>query len=145
MDYSRIRITECLAVNCPLALEEFRAAMQRQFRLPDFEFDSENENEWGLVDCQGIQYNVSRPYERGKLEEWDGSVPVDCNFGVLLIVSEECPPDQDENWSSNELAPRIGQGLADTFGRRVYHYRSSVKGGKNVTRKIVFNPNRRQS
>jgi hypothetical protein len=145
MGFRYIRLMEHLAVDCSLSLLEFCDRMQRRFGLPEFELDFENETEWGLVIHEGIEYNVSRPYERGTLEEWDGSVPVGCNFGVTLTVSEECPPSQDAAWSSGELVQQIGQGLADLLGRRVYHHRSWVQGGENTVRKRVFLPRSRHA
>jgi hypothetical protein len=140
MEFGQIRVMEHLAIDSPLSLSEFCEAMQRRFGLPDFEFDSENETEWGLVEHEGVEYNVSRPYERGTLEEWDGSVPAGCNFGVTLMVSQQCPAGRDVAWSSAELVPLIGQGLADLLGSRVYHHRSWVQGGENLVRKRVFTP-----
>jgi hypothetical protein len=145
MEFDRIRFMEKLAVDCPLSLQEFCDTMQRQFGLPDFEFDCENENEWGLVEHEGIEYNVSRPYERGTLEEWDGSVPVGCNFGVILMVFKDCPPGQDAEWSPAELVSKVGQDLADLLWQRVYHHRSWAKAGENVTRKRVFHPSSRRA
>jgi hypothetical protein len=80
MDLSHIRLMECLALDSRLSLEELCDVFRRLFRLPEFGYDCENETEWGLVEHEGIEYNVSRPYERATLEEWDGSVPVGCNF-----------------------------------------------------------------
>jgi hypothetical protein len=140
MQFDRIRLMEHLAVDCRLSLEEFCEAMQRCFELPDFDYDCENETEWGLVNHGGIEYNVSRPYERGTLEEWDGSVPVGCNVGITLIAFKDCPPGQDPDWSSTELVKRVGQGLADLLRRRVYHHRTWLGLGKNVTHKRVFQP-----
>jgi hypothetical protein len=140
MKHDRTRLMELLAVDCPLTLEAFCDAMRGRFGLPDFEFDSENETEWGLVERDGIEYNVSRPYERGTLQKWDDSVPAGCNFGVTLIVSKDCPPYQDVEWSSAELVPNIGQGLADLLGQRVYHHRSWVGVGDNVMQRRVFHP-----
>jgi hypothetical protein len=140
MDIGEIRFMEHLATDSPLSLREFCAGMQRQLGLPDFAFDAENETEWGLVVREGVEYNVSRPYERGTLEEWDGSVPVGCNFGVTLKVSHECPANQDTAWSLTNLVPPIAQGLADFLGRRVYHHRTWVKVGESRIRKQVFSP-----
>jgi hypothetical protein len=114
--------------------------MQRRFCLPDFEYDSENETEWGLVNHGGIEYNVSRPYKRATLKEWDGSVPAGCNVGVTLTVFKDRPPGQDTDWSSTELVERVGQGLADLLQRRVYHHRTWLGVDKNVTHKRVFQP-----
>ena len=140
MEFSRTRLMEHLAVDCPLSLHEFCGAMQRQFELSDFVFDCENATEWGLVEHDGIEYNVSRPYERGTLKEWDDSVPVGCNFGVILIVAQDCSPGRNAEWSSDELVPHVGQGLADLFGQRVYHHRTWLGVGNNLSRKRVFHP-----
>jgi len=61
MEFGRTRLIEHLAVDCPLSLLEFCDAMRRQFRLPAFQFDFENDTEWELVEYEGIEYNVSRP------------------------------------------------------------------------------------
>jgi hypothetical protein len=145
MEFNRVRFMELLAIDCPLSLQKFCDAMQREFGLPDFTFDFENETEWGLVEHEGVEYNVSRPYERGTLEEWDGSVPAGCNLGITLMVSQDCPPGQDAEWSSAELVPLIAQGLADLLGRRVYHHRSWLGTGENLTRKRVFHPKVRRA
>lgn len=140
MEFDRIRLMEHLAIDCRLSLEEFCDAMQRRFDLPDFEYDSENETTWVLVNHGGIEYNVSRPFKRGMLEEWDGSVPLGCNVGVTLTAFKDCPPGQDADWSSAELVERVGQGLAELLQRRVYHHRTWLAAGKNVTHKRVFHP-----
>lgn len=114
--------------------------MQRGFKLPDFEYDCENETEWGSVKHEGIDFNVSRPYERGVLEEWDGSVPVGCTIGVTLTAFKDCPPGQDPHWTSNDLVERVGQRLANLLGLRVYHHRTWLGVGTNVTHKRVFPP-----
>jgi hypothetical protein len=131
---------EHLAMECPLSLEEFCEAMRQRFSLPDFGYDSEDETEWGSVVHEGIEFNVSRPYEPGTLEEWDGSVPVGCNIGITLAVFQDCPPGQDAEWNSQALVSQVGQGLADLLGRRVYHHRTWLAAGENVTRKRVFHP-----
>src|SRR5262245_12943755 len=139
MDFGRIRLMESLALDSRLSLEEFCDVFRRLFGLPEFEYDCENETEWGLVEHEGIEYNVSRPYKRGKLEEWDGSVPVGCTFGITLMVSQDCPPGRDAAWGAAELAPRVGQALADRLSTRVYHHRSS-SAGESIVRKVVFHP-----
>ena len=69
MALAPIRFMEHLALDCSLSLREFCHAIQQQFELPAFAFDFENETEWGLVAHAGIEYNVSRPYERGTLTD----------------------------------------------------------------------------
>ncbi len=134
MEFDRIRHMELLAIDCPLSLREFCDAMQRRLGLPTFEFDFENETEWGLIEHAGIEYNVSRPYERGTLAKWDGLVPVGCNFGVTLMVSQDRPPRHNAEWSFVELVPDVGQRLADTFGMPVYHHRTWMGVGKSMVR-----------
>ncbi len=145
MDFSQIRVMEHLAIDCPLSLRDFCDAMQQRFELPDFEFDAENETEWGLVEHEGIEYNVSRPFEVGTLQSWDQSVPEGCNVGVSLLVSQECPPTQDVEWGSATLVPHVAEGLADLFGSTVYHHRSWLGVGENVIRTKVFYPKSKQA
>jgi hypothetical protein len=140
MEFDRIRFMEHLAVDCPLSLWELCERMQQQFSLPEFSFDSENETEWGLVEHDGIQYNVSRPYKRYRLSDWDGTVPYGCNFGITLMVSSARPPEQDIDWSGDNLVPNVGQRLAVMLGRRVFHHRTWVRVGENVARQRVFYP-----
>ena len=140
MEFDQIRFMEHLALDCRLSLHNFCEAMQRRFELPTFEFDAENETAWGLVEHKGIEYNVSRPYKRGTLHEWDDSVPEDCNFGVILMVSRECPPSQNPDWSLADLVPNISQGLANLFRCRVYHHRTRINGSSDVLRTGIFEP-----
>ena len=136
---------EHLAVDCSLSLREFCEKMRRLFRLPEFEFDFEDKTEWGWVVHEGVEYNVSRPYKRGILEELDSSVPVGCNIGISLMVSQERPQSQGAGWSSADLVPQVGQGLANLLGRRVYHHRTWVRVGENVIRNGVFIPEARRA
>lgn len=140
MDIDRIHLMEHLAIDCRLSLHEFCNLMQSLFNLPDFEYDCENETEWGRVEHQGIEYNVSRPYKRGTLEEWDGSVPVGCNIGVTLIAFNDCPPGQDIQWNSSDLTERVARRLAQALRRPVYHHRTWFAPGRDVTHKTVFRP-----
>jgi len=141
MEANRTRFEEHLAVACPLSLEKFCQKIQLRFGLPDFEFDYENETEWALVEYEGIEYNVSRPFKRGTLQKWDESVPTGCNFGITLSVSEDCPQKFNIEWGSTELVPSFGQALADVLGRKVYHHRTWLGAGRNKIRKQEFLPN----
>jgi hypothetical protein len=59
------------------------------------------------------------------------------------MVSQDCPPGWDADWGAAELAPRVGQALADRLRTRVYHHRSS-SAGESVVRKVVFHPKTRR-
>jgi hypothetical protein len=140
MEINRIRFIEHLAIDCPLSLEEFCHAMQQKFGLPDFEFDFENETEWDLVEYEGIEYNISRPYEPDTWGGWVETVPAGCNFAITLQVSEDCSPEQNIHWSFAELVPSVGQRLADLFMQPVYHYRTWFGVGRSKTQKQTFHP-----
>ena len=68
-----------------------------------------------------------------------------CNFGVTLMVSQDCPPNRDAEWSSVELVPRIGQELADLLGQRVYYHRTWLGVGESLVRKRAFHPSARRT
>jgi len=138
--FDRTQLMEHLAVDLRLSLKEFCNAMRQHFGLPEFEYDRENETEWGSANYGGIEYNVSRPYERETLTEWDDSVPVGCNIGITLIAFKDCSPGQDTGWSSADLVERIAQGLANHLQCRVYHHRTWHGVGKNVIHNHVFEP-----
>jgi hypothetical protein len=71
MKDEEIRFIENLCTTTVLSLEEFCGKLSKELDLPDFEHDAENETEWGWVEIDHIEINVSRPYEPGKLQEWD--------------------------------------------------------------------------
>ncbi len=142
MEINCTRFREHFAIKCSLSLENFCRAIQHELNLPNFEFDFENETEWGLVKFKGIEYNVSRPFEKGTLQEWDETVPLCCNFGISLAVANDLPPEQNIDWSSAELVPEISQLLANLFDEKVYHHRTWLGVGKNLTQKNIFYPKR---
>jgi hypothetical protein len=140
MGVDRVQLMEHLAAKSPLSLHEFCELVQRLFGLPDFVYDFENETEWGAAESDGVGYNVSRPFEPGTLQEWDSSVPAGCNFGLTLEVFRDGPRAAGAGRTSEELVRQIGQSLADGLGSRVYHHRTWVGAGQNVTRGHVFLP-----
>ncbi|MCO6043149.1 hypothetical protein NG895_04465 [Aeoliella sp. ICT_H6.2] len=140
MHVNRIRVMEHLAVDCCFSLTEVCEGLQQLLSLPDFAYDCENETEWSSVVDRGIEYNVSRPYKRGTLEEWDDSVPAGCSVAVTLTAFKDCPPGQDPEWDSTELVERVGQGLANLLEQTVYHHRTWLRPGENITREQVFQP-----
>lgn len=134
------RFTQHLAVQSTLSLKDFCSKFQKILALPDFEFGYENETEWGLVLFEGIEFNVSRPFEEGTLQLWDETVPKGCNFGIALSVTKNCPQKQNVERGLTELVPNIGQKLADHFDSSVYHHRTWLEVGKNLAQEKVFNP-----
>ncbi len=67
--------SEHLAFHSNLELEPLCAAIQKALDLPAFQLDAENETAWGFARREGVEYNVSMPYEDGTLQAWDESVP----------------------------------------------------------------------
>lgn len=140
MHISRIRFMEHLAVETPISLEEFCNLMRRELALPEFKFDSEDETEWCCVEHRGIEFNISRPYSPGTLQDWDDSVPPNANFGVSLMVSTDCPRSQDLTWASAELVPEVARRLAQSLGRTVHHHRTWLGVGENLYPSQTFLP-----
>jgi len=138
---SRASIVEHLAVECDLDLQEFCMRLQTALGLPEFHFDGENLTEWGLVEVEHIEYNISRPYESSMLQKWDQTVPLGCNLGVTLILSREHPHAGDPQWSFTNLVTPIGQIIADEFEIDVHYHRTWLGADQNVERKVVFCPN----
>lgn len=100
--------------------------------MPDFEFDYENETEWGESQKDNLTINVSRPFEIGTLRECDDTVPSECNFGISITK---------ENIKLNEVK-QISQLIADEFKSTVYYHRTWIKPGKNIKREIEIKNNR---
>jgi len=97
--------------------------------------------DWGLVEVEHIEYNVSRSSASGVLQKWDKTVPPGCNLGVSLIVSREHPHAGDQQWSFTNLVTPIGQIIADEFEIDVHYHRTWLGVGQNVERKVIFRPN----
>jgi hypothetical protein len=136
----RTRLAEHFALCSPLSLEDLCEAIRRCFSLPEFDLDCENETEWGSVFHEGLEYNVSRPFEDGTLQAWDSSVPAGCNFGVSISVCTDRGEPRDAEHSAAQLVPRIGQALADLLRVPIHHHRTWLGPGHDITRAQVFRP-----
>lgn len=116
--------------------EEFVAALS----LPTMEYDFENATEWLTIDVDQLNYNISKPYEEGTLQEWDDATPEGCNFGIVLSIHKDNPWVLD-NESVDVMVAGICQQLARTFKTIVYHHRTFTFGADKSERKnIIFNP-----
>lgn len=138
----KTRLAEHFAFWCSLSLTDLCTAVRDRFSLPEFELGSENETEWAVVLHDGLEYDISCPYEDGTLQTWDDSVPPGCNIGFTLSVSTDAIEPRDAEQSSIALVPRIGQALADLFTQPIYHHRTWLGPGGNITRARVFQPSR---
>lgn len=134
----RTSLMEHLSLASPLSLRDCCERIRAALRLPEFSFDSENETEWGLVEVDNIEYNVSRPYEEGTLQEWDDSVPPTCNFGISLIIYREHPHAGDHTWALGSLVTPVGEALARQLETPIFFHRTWFGAGKNTTRNLTF-------
>jgi len=130
---------EHLAVKSPLTLQEFTDLFRQVLNLPALEFDSENESEWGAVELSGTEYNISKPYEEGTLQEWDGTTPYGCNFGITLSTSKEHPNAANME-ESNPVVASVAQRLSNGLDIPVFYHRTWLGPGQNITRNKTFFP-----
>ena len=129
-----------IAVQAPLSLRDFCSRFCQILNLPGCEFGFEDATEWGLVEVNNIEYNISRPYEEGTLQEWDDTVPVGCNFGISLILYREHPNARDIDWPFSNLVVPVCRQIAIGFGIPVHFHRTWLGMGHNVRRTQTFQP-----
>jgi hypothetical protein len=137
VDAGRVAGHEHLAFQSELDLESLCAKVRIVLDLPPFEFGEENATEWGSVTRDGVEYNVSMPYEDGTLQEWDATVPPECNVGLTLLVSREHPRAGDREWIIGTLVRDVGARLAAGLGREIVHHRTS-----QLMERETFRPHR---
>ena len=124
-------------------LEPLCEAIRAALDLPPFAFGSENATEWGLVVVDGVEYNVSMPYEAGTLQEWDDTVPSWCNAGMTLLVAKDHPRAADPEWVVTTLVRGVGERLATALDRPIVHHRTSLPIKPRDFRPHVFVSTRR--
>ena len=123
MDMKSTKRFEHICLRSNLDLKSFGEQFQKVLAIPKMEYDFENETEWLTVDVNGFNYNISRPYEEGTLQQWDDTTPNDCNFGIVFSIHKDHPYVLDNIWVDNMVADMCQQ-LARTFNTTVYHHRS---------------------
>ncbi len=134
MDIEQINKIEYFAVAIEIGLTEFCKRFQRVFELPNMTYDYENETKWGEINYNGIDYNVSKPYDIGTLAEWDSTVPKHCNFGISFGISKT-----KHSLDENEIN-RIGNLLSTEFKTNVYYHRTWLGIGKSEKHNLIFAP-----
>lgn len=122
---------EHLALNSTLKLEDFCNRIKELLELSEFQFDYENETEWGESTKDDLILNVSRPYEAGMLVKWDSTVPKNCNYGISITKKDVEP---------NEIE-KIGQLIANELNTTVHYHRTWLAPGKNIKREIEIKAN----
>ncbi len=124
MNNDRVARIEHLALGCSLALPAICAAVARALQLPELQLDFENETEWGAVEVDGLEYNVSRPYRRDTLRSWDPSVPYGCNVGLAISFAADHPHVDDDQWVNATLLASVVPRIAAALGCIVHHHRT---------------------
>jgi hypothetical protein len=133
---NKIEKIEHLALESNHSLIEFCSKFVQALKLPELIFDYENETEWGEITFKGIKYNVSKPYKKGILNQWDSSVPINCNFGISLSFSKET----DEEFNSERILDQTGNQLSRKFNTEVFYHRTWFRTDKNEKRNTIFKP-----
>jgi hypothetical protein len=124
MEEGRIARMEHFALATDRPLKTLCAQLRDALLLPEFQFDRENETEWGWSELDGIEYNVSRPYEAQTLRGWDGSVPEGCNVGITIMLAKSHPRSDDRDWVLASLVPAVAKRLQEALVTVVHHHRS---------------------
>ncbi|QDT30678.1 hypothetical protein Enr10x_60460 [Gimesia panareensis] len=137
---NQIAMMEHLALAAPLTLRAFCDHCRQLLSLPEFRFDSENETEWGVVVKQGVEYNISCPYQMDTLQQWDDTVPDGCNFGISLCLYQGHFNAKNHEWAYNQLVSPVAQKIADGFQVPVHYHRTWLGAGKNQSRNETFYP-----
>ena len=140
MDIELTKRLEHICLESNYDLKAFGEKFEIALSLPTMEYDFENETEWLTIDVEKINYYVSRPYEKGTLQEWDNTTPKNCNFGIVLSIHKDHPSVLDNVWVDKTVATVCRQ-IAQVFNTTVYHHRTFIFGTDKSERKnIVFNP-----
>ena len=140
MDIQIVKRLEHIALKSDLDLLTFGEKFQKALSLPKMEYDYENETEWLDIEYDRINYNISKPYEDGTLQEWDDTTPEGCNFGIVLGIHKDHPNVFDNAWVDNMVA-NVCRQLAITFSINVHHHRTFTFGiDKSERKSLVFNP-----
>jgi hypothetical protein len=127
MEPERVARMEHFALETTLSLQTLCARIRDEFALPEFQLDCENETEWGWSELDGIEYNVSRPYELRTLRSWDSSVPEGCNVGITLLLAKSHPHHDDSNWIAESLVPVVATRLQRALATAIHHHRSWLR------------------
>jgi hypothetical protein len=135
-----VLLSEHLAFDADLSLDAFCASLRTSLGLPPFEFDADNETEWGLVTFDFIEFNIPRPFKAGTLHQWDKMVPPECNFGVALSVSRNHPTINDGQKSFEKLVLFYAPKIVEIIGTPVYYHRTWFGSGQNLEQNKKFYP-----
>ncbi|QVY66172.1 hypothetical protein [Polaribacter sp. Q13] len=137
MDIDNISKIEHFSTFVDLSLKEFCEQLSSVLSLPQMTFITEDERASAELSFNGIDYNVSRPFKIGTLNEWDDSVPKDHNFGLVLSIDKT---NTDFNYTKLE---EIGNLLSTNFNTDLLHYRTWFSTGFSTEKVHIFTPNKK--
>jgi hypothetical protein len=137
MPPNETKFIEHLAFRAELSLEALCEIARTALDLPPFCYDGENQTEWGIAVKNEVEYNISRPYKEGTLQEWDRSVPEGCNFGMILIVSPTSPLTPE---TVSSFVVSVGQTLSNILNTTVWYHCHGPVTGKKTPPLAVFVP-----
>jgi hypothetical protein len=101
----------------------FCTALRRSFRLPVFEHDCENENEWAIIETNTLVVHVSHAYKYGTYHAWNPQCPRGCNYSIQVNVKQEVLDWPRDRWLAR-LA-KLGGGRVQHEGR--WHRRRAAR------------------
>ena len=134
MDIDTISKIEHFSAFIDLNLKEVCDNFRLVLELPEMTFNSEKETEWAEVNFEGINYNISKPYEIGTLNKWDDQVPKEHNFGIVLTINKT-----NINFNKAELE-KMGYLLSNSLNANLLHYRTWFSSGFNTEKVQIFTP-----
>ena len=137
MDIDNISKIEHFSAFVDLSLKEFCDQFSLVLSLPEMTFITEGETESAEVNFNGIDYNISKPYKIGTLNEWDDNVAKEHNFGIVLSI------DKANTDFNNTKLEAIANVIATNFNTDLLHYRTWFSNGFSTEKVHIFTPNKK--
>jgi hypothetical protein len=137
MDIDNISKIEHFSAFVDVSLKEFCEQFSSVLSLPKMTFISEDETESAEVNCNGIDYNISKPYKIGALNEWDDNVPKEHNFAIVLSIDKT-----NTDFNNNKLET-IANLIATKYNTDLLYYRTWFSTGFSTEKVHIFTPNKK--
>ncbi|MDN3619538.1 hypothetical protein QWY81_08750 [Polaribacter undariae] len=137
MDIDNISKIEHFSAFVDLSLKEFCEQFSLLLSLPQMTFITEDETESAEVNFNGIDYNMSKPYKIGTLNEWDDNIPKEHNFGIVLSI------DKANTDFNNTKLEAITNVIASNFNTDLLYYRTWFSNGFSTEKVYIFTPNKK--
>jgi hypothetical protein len=143
MKAEEIQIIEQFSLKSRMDLHDVCSRVQESFGLKPFEFDFENESEWGITGLTDfIELDISRRYWPGKFLEWCALKLRGSTYALSLAVSRQHPVTAGLEWSTQNLVLPFAQKIADLFNTRVRHLLTRLATGETLVQNTIYAPHR---